>query len=690
GVPAGLAPTADGDDPGGHDVHTPGVSELTLVAAADGQVVGDVGQDFGYVGTGRIGNRVWADVDRDGVQDEHEPGLPGVGVRVTWLGADGARGGGDDVVVSAATGLDGAYEVGGLPSGPYEVRVVSGIAAGYAPTSDETGDADGVSTLTLGAGTKADPGTGTHLTADFGYGGGGTLGGTVWFDLDADGVVDTPAEPAATGTVLDVVWSGPDGELGTSDDVSRTATVGPDGRWQLSGLLPGSYRVSVPASSVPAGATIVFDRDDLLEHPDGVWTGVLEPDATIRDIDTGLGGPASIGNVVWADVNRDGHRDVGEPGLPGLTVRVTFLGGDGELGGGDDVVVDTVTGADGSYTVAGLPVGRYRVEVVAGLPAGYDPTADASGPVDGVAELDLTAGAHGVADVGYGGRGGLGGLVWFDRDADGQVDPATEPPVPGLALTVLWAGPDGLFDSPDDVSLPAPATDATGRWHSDDLPPGSYRASLPAAEAPAGTSVDFDRDDLLASPDGVWTGTLGAGEQRLDVDDGVRGTASIGDSVWVDSDRDGHHDGGEPGVPDLTVTATWSGANGVAGGGDDVVFTTRTDRHGSYTLADLPAGGYRVVVAKTALPADLTARSDLDGGDPLVTEVGLAAGSDRRDVDFVVVGPLTAAHGSGLAATGLPGNGPALAALLLLAAGGGLVLHGRRRRRQAGPRRARG
>ncbi len=254
---------------------------------------------------------------------------------------------------------------------------------------------------------------------------------------------------------------------------------------------------------------------------------------------------------------------------------------------------------------------------------------------------------------------------------------------------VLWAGPDAELGTADDVTL-AGTTDATGRWLVGDLPPGAYRVSLPEEQVPAGTRVVFDREHLLDDPTGVWTGTLGAGERRLDVDDGVRGTAAIGDSVWVDSNRDGHHGSAEPGVPGLTVTATWFGADGQLGTEDDVVFTAVTGSDGAYALADLPAGPYRVVVAQADLPSGLTARSDLDGGDPLVTELTLEPAQHRRDVDFVVVGPVVdTGSGSGLASTGLSSNGPLVAGLLLAAAGVGLLIRRRARARRAGPRRAR-
>ena len=100
------------------------------------------------------------------------------------------------------------------------------------------------------------------------------------------------------------------------------------------------------------------------------------------------------------------------------------------------------------------------------------------------------------------------------------------------------------------------------------------------------------------------------------------------------------------------------------------------------------------------IPSGLTPQRDLDGGDPLATEVDLALDQQREDVDFVLVPPPTpavpdpgtpGAPGAGapaapqhglLGATGLAGNGPVVAGLLLVAAGGALLVLRRRRRGQ--------
>ena len=90
---------------------------------------------------------------------------------------------------------------------------------------------------------------------------------------------------------------------------------------------------------------------------------------------------------------------------------------------------------------------------------------------------------------------------------------------------------------------------------------------------------------------------LTSGDAITNVDLGLVGTGSIGDTLYYDLDGDGVVDPGEPTLPaGVTVTATWYGWDGAPGGGDDIVFTTETDAAGQYALTMLPPGEYLVVV----------------------------------------------------------------------------------------------
>ncbi len=113
-------------------------TDLLPVTLGPGEAVLDA--DFGFAGTGSIGDLVWLDLDADGVQDPGEDGIEGVDVVVTWSGPDGLPGTGDDLVLGTTTGPDGRYLLPGLPFGgyvvsvdeetlPVGVRLVSGLEA---------------------------------------------------------------------------------------------------------------------------------------------------------------------------------------------------------------------------------------------------------------------------------------------------------------------------------------------------------------------------------------------------------------------------------------------------------------------------------------------------------------------------------------------------------------------------------
>jgi len=625
----------------------------------------DNGFDFGLRGAGLLGDRLWVDTNRDGVQDAGEPGIPGATVEVRWFGVDLVAGTADDAVLVLTTGADGTYLAEHLPLGDYSVTVLT-LPTALAPTYDEdsgTTAPDRTTAVTL------TPTSTEHRTADFGFVAETGVGDRVWLDQNGDGVQD-PGEPGIPGIEITVTSAGANGILGDSDDIVRTTTTGANGAWTVTGLPAVLTRVEV-TGGLPGGLEATFDADGIASP--GVSEVLLVADAYNDLQDFGYRGLNSIGDRTWVDVDRDGVQDAGEPGLGGLTVVVTYLGADGIAGGGDDLVLTTITATDGSYTVPGLPDGDFTVEVTAGVPAGYTPTWDETGDPDGSSVVTglgvglATTVDHDTADFGYGGTGALGGKVWLERRVDGVLTTPTEAGIPGIGIDVTWAGPDGVLGTPDDVVVRA-VTGPGGVWLVEGMPPGPFVATVDPTTLPPGTAVVWDRENGSVAPNGTLSGTLAPDERRLDVDTGVRGAGSIGDLVWVDQNRNGTRDAGEPGAPNVRVVVTWHGPDGVLGGGDDVAVEERTGADGTYLADGLPAGRFTVTFDRTTFPRGTTAYADVDGGDPLVSTVDLAAGQNRTDVDLVLRPTALALTG---ASVGL------LVLLMALLLGSGVVLRRR-------------
>jgi large repetitive protein len=577
---------------------------------------------------------VWNDRDGDGVQGAGEPGIPGVTITATW--SDGTR----SFSVSTVTGADGMYTLPNLPSGAWTV-VPSNVPAGFAGTSENDGVVDGVDHETLA--TLQD-----QKAADFGFRGAGTIGDTVFLDRDGDGTQGA-GEPGVPGQRVDLLWAGADGVFGTADDETWTTTTGSSGGYAFGFLPDGAFRVTVVGG--------IADRAANTGDPDGGADATAQLTLTggASDLtqDFGFRGANAVGDTVWWDQDGDGTKNGAEPGLSGVRVEVTWFGPDGVLGGGDDIVLSTTTDADGVYGVGDLPDGKYRVAVAGGIPAGFAPSVDGGDSTpDGTSETTLTGSTTDLAqDFGYRGAGALGDTVYLDRDGDGAQQ-AGEPGIPGATVTVVWAGATG---APSQTFTAV--TDAQGKWKIADLPAGDY--TITVTGVPAGLSNTGDPD---GGADSTAQYALAAGEQALDEDFGYRGTASVGDTVWLDVDGDGTQNGNEPGLPGIPVTVRSAGADGVLDTADDIVTVVTTDADGRYTADGLPAGATRVSYDPADLPAGDKPASDLDGGDAASTELVLTAGTPVTDADFAVRGTGTLAgvvfddrDGNGSRGAGEPG-----------------------------------
>ena len=567
---------------------------------------------------GTIGDTVWFDRDNSGTQNGGEPGISGVDVTLRLPGPDNILGNGDDVFVTTQTNATGFYQFTGLPTANYSVSVNTATLPGnMVATFDRDGGNDSTAAISLGAAQVI-------ADADFGYRGQGSIGNYVWLDTNSNGVQDA-AEEGIGGVAVAVTWAGRDGVFGNADDATFNTTTAGDGSYGVTGLPDGNYRVVANPSAVSTSLTATYDLDGIATLSTADVTlaaGSRDPDT----LDFGYVDHGTIGDYVWLDTANAGVQDATEEGIGNVTVNLTWAGANGVFGDADDIAFTTVTDANGGYSFSGLPPGKYTV-VVSGatLPAGLTPTYDA----DGVATASTTSltltnnETNTTIDFGYTGGGTIGDTVWYDTNVDGLKN-GTEPGIPNVDVTLVWAGPDGIAGNADDITFTT-TTDASGVYTFSGLPAGNYTVAVDTTDLPGNVVPTTTVAPFM----------LAVNELHLTADFGYIGTGSIGDLVWLDRDGNGSQNGTEPGIPSATVTVTWGGPDGnLSTVGDNVTYTRTTNTTGVYNVDKLPAGPYRVDVS--TLPAGITPTYDLDGiatASTVTTSLTTVAPS-RSDVDF--------------------------------------------------------
>lgn len=575
---------------------------------------------------GSIGDYVWVDEDGDGDQDAGEVGIPNVKVTLTGTSTDGTV-----YNLTTYTDANGGYVFTGLkPSNVsgYTVTVDSttlpaGLAAN--PTFDENGIATPhVTSVVLASGSE-------HTTADFGYnwatttatnsGGAGTtgaIGDRVWIDTDGDGDQDTN-EIGINGVSVELVTAGTDGIFGTADDVvAATTSTDQFGNYIFDGLTAGAYIVRIPTT--PSGYLQTGDPDETIDNKT-TSPIVLGPGDVYLNADFGYqpsGASGSIGDLVWLDSTRNDAKDVGEPGIPGVTVSlIRDLDGDGVWDAGEPIIATDITDESGIYGFTGLPIADgtgtddYLVWVndtnraLDDLAAVYDVRDGGSqgNPATGVvtgleisAVTNLTSTAVTDADFAYApsghdtGEGLIGDTVFYDRDADGLFDPGEG--IEGVTVDLL--DNNGLL-------VATTVTNENGQYFFGGLAAGTYTVQVATSTLPGsgiGLTNTVDPDGGTASQSSV---TIAAGGVNLVQDFGYRDTSTpntIGGTLWTDTDADGVLDGGEAdrfaGVS--VVLYIDSNGNGVLDGADDAIAATSTDSGGNYSFTNLPDGTFFVDV----------------------------------------------------------------------------------------------
>jgi hypothetical protein len=228
-----------------------------------------------------------------------------------------------------------------------------------------------------------------------------------------------------------------------------TTTTNASGAYVFENLPVGSYKVSVtdPAGYIPTTALAGSDSSVDSSTGDATSTNLTTNGASDTSLDFGFVLPkVSVGNLVWADTDRDGVQDAGELGIAGVTLTITKADGSPVTDVFGNAVTTTTTNASGAYLFENLPVGSYKVSVTD--PAGYIPTTALAGSDSAVdsstgnaTSTNLTTNGASDATLDFGfvlPKVSVGNLVWADTDRDGVQD-AGELGIAGVTLTITKA-----------------------------------------------------------------------------------------------------------------------------------------------------------------------------------------------------------------------------------------------------------
>lgn len=583
-----------------------------------------------------IGDYVWEDMNKDGIQNDGNKGINNVLVKLYRQGT------GTPVAFTRTgndiSGTPGYYSFPNQPSGSYYAEFEK--PAGYFVTTSTLGNTSTDSDINESCSTNVFTLSSNKADIDAGFYRKASISGYVWKDLSSDGIRDT-GEPFMDNVTVKLYDIG-------NNLIATTQTAG-TGYYSFSSLDPGRYYINVPNPDVGSYAlspkdmggndTKDSDLDPATEKSGEI--NLMSGD-NLTNYDTGLH-KALLGGYVWHDLDGDGLQDEAASNwLNGVTVQL--------LDGNNVVTATTVTAAggpnsrNGYYRFMDLNAGNYKVQFV--KPAGYDKfspmsasgttsVSDSNADSTGLTgQISLAAGAvNNTTDAGVYKYVSVGDTVWNDRDADGLQD-AGEPGIPGVTVELL--------DTNNNPVTTSTLTNANGQYQFSSLDPGQYRVRVTnldpssyvfSPKSAAGTTTSNDSNINVAT--GITdTFTLNSGTASTTIDAGMH-KASFRGRVWHDINADGIQDGGEAGVSGVTVQLSGTSTA-----------TVVTNGSGVYEFFDLVPGDYRVrfvnpsgyyFSAPSATTDDKDSDADQATGDS--DSITLAAGQRYATLDAGIYAP---------------------------------------------------
>jgi len=592
-----------------------------------------------------LGDYVWIDADKNGIQDNGESGINGVTVTL-FNDANCSAGNEVGSPINTANGglpaADGFYQFVDLFAGSYCLQF-SNIPAGFEITPSGQG--------TPANGSDADPTTArienivlteNDPDEDMGIVPLGSVSGLVWCESDTNanstydaGDNDTLQSNIAVNLYEDTDCSNTINGAEASTLVSQDTVLG---LYSFTDLVTG------PGNANPPGCYIVtVDTND----PDlGVCDNPITPTQLVPKITTsapnnpnnnfGNNEQLSLGDYVWYDSNQNGVQDNGETGVNGITVNLYTNANCS--GSASQTTTTSNVGIDGFYQFTPLASGPYCVEFIP--PVGYSispqgvgsPASDSNADANGLAQnIDLQDSDQTI-DMGIYLTGSVSGLVWCESgtNANTSYDPADNDSLQSNIAVNLYqdSNCNDLLDGSEANTLITQDTVngnylfsnlITGGPNAGNNPPGCYIVQVDVTDVDLGICAN----PITASP--LTPDIDAVNPNNPNNNFGHDETLTLGDYVWYDNNQNGSQDAGEPGVNGITVELY---ASSDCSGNVFRSTVTATGglpaNDGYYQFSPLPSGDYCVQFSN--LPAGWVFTDANQVGDTQDSDANTATG----------------------------------------------------------------
>ena len=648
----GYGSSVTRDQVGQGKLVTPAPIELTAAAPNATEI------DFAFVKPVSVGNFVWFDANKDGIQDADEVGVAGVTVTMDGqldmdplLDADG------NLVKPVTTDANGKYVFTNLLPGSYGLTFT--IPAGYSETVKKAGDdravdSDGAETWPVLKQGQDD------MTVDLGLIADGTIGDTLFWDVDNNGGSEpSGADKPLAGVTVKLTYTTPAGA-----EKTLTTVTDENGKYSFKDLAPGDYVVTVDKASLatvcpectaqthaPSGDLTASEGQELsltskvtlnpgaMTNNDQDWaftgvanTAIVKAIADPVEVPAGGFTPGTSVTYTLTVTNEGPSPATGVVAQDKLPSGVTFEYADGD---------GTYDAASGKWDLSGEVIEKgatrtLRITVIirasaAGSVVTNTATIEKQDQIgdkkpDNTSSVPLTAGYT------------IAGKLYNDADASFSSS-SSEAPYAGVTVALLKKDGTPVLDK--DGNPVTAVTDAEGKYSFVGLALGEYSVSV----------VDPTSGPLEGTkPTEAYTGryktvadvTIAeATGSVIDVNFGFVKPASLGDYTWMDVNRDGIQDADEPALPGVTVTLTYEDGSAVTDASGDPVAAVTTDANGKYSFENLLPGGYKV---SFQAPAGFKATTSEAGDDRAADSNGatasvtVAQGQTDDTIDFGAVG----------------------------------------------------